>query len=549
MELTDEELMMLEQLTYCSKFDGDKGETIGEILRYYDEDRLKKLEMDKDTSGKSASGSEWASIIRYLKTSKMKDLILDSEMKDNSGNKLAYCFKDPNDRNKAIVTFKGTSGGAEWKDNVEGLNQSDTECQTKALEYIEDLKYGDITVVGHSKGGNKAMYVTITSDKVSRCISMDGQGFSQEFLNKYWAEVDQKGEKIKNYSVSTDYVHALLFQIPNSNQVFCKGYQMGGDIRTPARHHVPSSYFQTDNNGKLIIDSKGLPQITTGLIEDKSVGMLHDFTTFILNNAPEDDKSKIIDYIGDLLPILFKNPSPTEDEIKQYVLGDTDSLALVVAYLIKYMDEYDLDSKDIDKLLSMLKIEGKDNLNSLVTINGKKIPLAQIFDFLKKQLLDGNNDRITKYGLKKILKGQLGNINIEALWDKIENNIKRIKIKNKTGLPTEKNGKIRDFSANVYKTIETVINQINQSTLSVSNWRRYMNEEWYDFFSTGIAVEGINKYFTKLDATNRDCKVRIDKVFNDIQYVDGKSGKKYKKSNSELLIIKNRIINLSDQIG
>ena len=47
MELTDEELMMLEQLTYCSKFDGDKGETIGEILRYYDEDRLKKLEMDR----------------------------------------------------------------------------------------------------------------------------------------------------------------------------------------------------------------------------------------------------------------------------------------------------------------------------------------------------------------------------------------------------------------------------------------------------------------------------------------------------------------------
>lgn len=37
--------------------------------------------------------------------------------------------------------------------------------------------YDSITVTGHSKGGNKAQYVTVLSDKVDRCISMDGQGF------------------------------------------------------------------------------------------------------------------------------------------------------------------------------------------------------------------------------------------------------------------------------------------------------------------------------------------------------------------------------------
>lgn len=92
-------------------------------------------------------------------------------------------------------------------------------CQKEALDYIECLPYEDITVVGHSKGGNKAMYVAVTSGKVSRNISMDGQGFSKEFIDKYWAEINEKGAIITNYSVSSDYVHVLLFPVPNSNQI------------------------------------------------------------------------------------------------------------------------------------------------------------------------------------------------------------------------------------------------------------------------------------------------------------------------------------------
>lgn len=64
---------------------------------------------------------------------------------------------------------------------------SDTIQQERAAEYINNLplKYGnDLTVSGHSKGGNKAQYVTIVTDRVERCLSQDGQGFSPEFLKK-----------------------------------------------------------------------------------------------------------------------------------------------------------------------------------------------------------------------------------------------------------------------------------------------------------------------------------------------------------------------------
>ena len=79
--------------------------------------------------------------------------------------------------------------------------------------------YDSITVTGHSKGGNKAQYVTVLSDKVDRCISMDGQRFSQEFLNQYYAEIEKKGGCIKNYFLDGDFVSILLFPVLGSDQI------------------------------------------------------------------------------------------------------------------------------------------------------------------------------------------------------------------------------------------------------------------------------------------------------------------------------------------
>ena len=50
----------------------------------------------------------------------------------------------------------------------------------------------NIIVTGHSKGGNKAQYVTINSkynDLIDKCFSFDGQGMSPEaieaFINRH----------------------------------------------------------------------------------------------------------------------------------------------------------------------------------------------------------------------------------------------------------------------------------------------------------------------------------------------------------------------------
>lgn len=179
MYLTDEQIMLLEQLTYLTNDVADAAgvilgpyDSVEDLLQQFDEEALQELE----NSGKTfnyTGAEKWAAIIRQIKSD--PDLYsLDIVNKDDSVP--ALCFNDPDDPGHAVVVFKGTSGQDEWIDNAIGLGTSDTERQKAALEYIENLPYDSITVAGHSKGGNKAQYVTILSDKIDRCISMDEEG-------------------------------------------------------------------------------------------------------------------------------------------------------------------------------------------------------------------------------------------------------------------------------------------------------------------------------------------------------------------------------------
>lgn len=148
------------------------------------------------------------------------------------------------------------------------------------------------------------------------------------------------------------YVLVLLFPVPGSNQVYCQGYDGGPGINDPAQHHSPSSFFVTDENGNLILDADGNAQIIQ-ISEDESATMLHEFTTFVIHNASEDDKALIISYVSGLLAMTFGDGADI-DAILDYALSDTEALTTVLAYLVKYMDEYDLDARILISCLKCL---------------------------------------------------------------------------------------------------------------------------------------------------------------------------------------------------
>ena len=178
--LTDEELLILEQLIYiddgvCEAASINKtdvqfknGDTVSDLLSNFNNKALLKLRSadwengnspDASIGGALMSGNEIADIIEAAQNnpniSNLK--IVDSYSTTTRAGKkvtLGVCYKDPSTKKSdAIVTFKGTSGHDEWNDNVEGINISDTKAQLDAKQFIERIpkKYKDITVVGHSK--------------------------------------------------------------------------------------------------------------------------------------------------------------------------------------------------------------------------------------------------------------------------------------------------------------------------------------------------------------------------------------------------------------
>lgn len=274
----------LEHLAYMNADDGLKGtlkgdkyipleecDDIGTYLIQFDTNTLRTDNPYGYTNGDCINRCEYAAIIDYMLS---KPVICSLSVNTAMGNThttdscpLAYDLVYPesaqsSSENEHIVIFKGTTKGFEWGDNVEGINQADTQSQIEEAAFIDEIDSNNITVVGHSKGGNKAMYCAIVSDNVTRCVSMDGQGFSDEFITKYQYKIIAKSKNIKNISYSSDYVHALMRQIPGSEQLYRgSGYGSNG-ADSFGGCHSPNSLFSysidenIDDEGKLVVKSK-----------------------------------------------------------------------------------------------------------------------------------------------------------------------------------------------------------------------------------------------------------------------------------------------------
>ena len=139
------------------------------------------------------------------------------------------------DRSVIYVVFRGTGNGR-WYDNGDALANVASEYQKVALRYFDDMMdeispSDDVRVIltGHSKGGNLAQYIMLTSKhkhRINSCISFDGQGFSPEFLSSINYPNSASAELCgRMYSIcgDNDYVNVLGGKIiPDNNTIYIK---------------------------------------------------------------------------------------------------------------------------------------------------------------------------------------------------------------------------------------------------------------------------------------------------------------------------------------
>ena len=571
MQLTDEQIMLLEQLTYLEDKVAREADvvlgpydSVKSLLRQFDEDALAELEDSDEQFEGLISGKQWAAIIRQIQNDP-ELYSLDIAGKDDSVP--AICFTDPNDPDSAVVAFKGTTGQKEWWDNGSGFGLSDTEKQKEALEYIENLPYNSITVTGHSKGGNKAQYVTVLSDKVDRCISMDGQGFSQEFLDRYYAEIEKKGGSITNYYLDGDFVSILLFPIPGSAQVCIEG----DDSIILEKNHVPSSfyrYYQDEDGYWHILENKsGDPALVIGTREEVMV-YLHELTVFLLNVMPEEDKRKAGDYIGNILAILMdgkdlklEDKTYNKSNIKEYLLSDKEMLTKLLAYFIKYVETYNLTDEEIRSLAEVLgldavlaALEGGMAVGNK-TLGGVISDAGGLLNLIIDQIRDGKEDSVIEWLLKWIGGWESEEVGEDMVdfWRSLEKEYQSIPDFDPEKARADaagKESKIRDFSEKTYGILMSAILSVEADTYgSVSGWSGYAGEEWYDTLLIPNAVGGINAYFERVSEINNACRSGAERVFDEANQADRDNAVRLRSVIDELRSVRTLLEKKAENLG
>ena len=157
------------------------------------------------------------------------------------------------------VVYRGTQDG-EWVDNGAAMADVNSEQQRNASAYLDHLaeKYGwdeseQVIVTGHSKGGNKAQFVTLDAEHrnvIDESYSFDGQGFSPEAIEYYKRNLGEDYEKalrkLHGVSGENDYVHPLGIQIIPEDQ--CR-YLKQDEKMNPLEYHYACNLF-TETDGR-----------------------------------------------------------------------------------------------------------------------------------------------------------------------------------------------------------------------------------------------------------------------------------------------------------
>lgn len=227
-----------------------------------------------------------------------------------NGGLTACTFTKANGNTSAC--FRGTGSG-EWLDNGQGLSgipeentyitydsggyklfseirQTDyaTDQQVEALNWFRRIvaknsrnKQMQITVSGHSKGGNKAQFIAINSDAVTDCYSFSGQGFSPEalaaFKKEYGAKYESRRQHIRSFSAENDYVNVLGERlVPENNVYYFKSFSgihyleaildNSGNFRSAVEQGNLSAYVEKVSRELMGLNSNIRQYVTRGVM-------------------------------------------------------------------------------------------------------------------------------------------------------------------------------------------------------------------------------------------------------------------------------------------
>lgn len=204
-------------------------------IAYYD---LKPFENESDgriSVWDAMTDAERTTLLNYgISESKLKEWNIVGVYNDNGDSGFCACIIETYP-GQAAVGFRGSEDLGELCDVKEDwvgadlglLNSTLTEQQKEAHAFLEKYttepnnvlnNYDALVMTGHSLGGNLAEYSTIFSDKyglddnIVQCASLDGPGYSQEFINLHREKIEKMSDVMEHPRWS--WVGGLLQDLP-----------------------------------------------------------------------------------------------------------------------------------------------------------------------------------------------------------------------------------------------------------------------------------------------------------------------------------------------
>jgi len=226
-----------------------------------------------------------------------------------------------------IVAYQGTYNDPEWWDDAYGgrVAVTDTPDQKAALRYFDDMValYGsgcsEVDTTGHSKGGNLAAYVAVTSGQVDYAFSMDGQGFNAAFMLKYQLELRQQQSKITTYASSVDFVN-ILFGSVSGTTVYTEDPDL--DQADRAMNHSPYAMLEVDEDGNV--------RLRPSSDQNPGMAMASDLMDYLMKYLSADEFMLLCDTAMDFKTQQFSWTDLLEDgvsmadAIKDILMGNVD---------------------------------------------------------------------------------------------------------------------------------------------------------------------------------------------------------------------------------
>lgn len=327
--MTETQILMLNNLIYDPIFTSEGAEafSVGELLSFIDTDAYKK---QGGLFGSATTKEEWDNLIRLAsEDEQLCRLRLTERKNDPQTGAKAICFYDEQ-KDEAVVVFAGT-GYNEWRDNFTAGTQTDTKQQIDALEWFETLNYEKITVSGHSKGGNKAMYIAVCSEKEVQCIAFDGEGFSREFCEKYHEKIEERKENIVLYANYRDFVSCLLYPIAGSVVFLKNDGGIAPDELGFGGYHCPDALF-------LHKDQEILYALAQTGEREEAIQLLAEFTIYFMEKAPKAERVQILSFLGDVMQRLM---GQGKGEYRNDIIrtSGADALRDILIYFKAFLEE------------------------------------------------------------------------------------------------------------------------------------------------------------------------------------------------------------------